>query len=249
MEFYTDALDAIGPKQAILPSGSLLCLGVPIGRTGEQEYDATEIGGDVPGAVTVLRDAAEVFDPRSMASFEGVAVVMRHPTGAVDPGNWRDIAIGHAQNVRRDGAKLIADLVIHDRRAIDAIRNRGWRGVSCGYDASYEPIGRGRLRQVAITGNHVAILAPGEAPRCGDTCMIGDSVPKREKTMSILAMSDTELDARLAKALGGKRKPVRDKAASLSPADMMRAREAAQQAASRSASAQVRMFWERHANG
>jgi hypothetical protein len=176
MQFHT--VSDLGPKQSLLPSGALLIRDVVIARTGEQLYDPYEVeGADAAddGWVHVERHASEVFAPRSMASFEGMPVVLGHPEeGAVDPSNWRRFSIGHAQNVRRDGKHLVADLLIHDQRGIDAVRN-GWRAISAGYDAEYDPTERGQLRQRNITGNHIAILAPEEDARCGDACMIGDS--------------------------------------------------------------------------
>ena len=59
--------------------------------------------------VSVVRDEAEVFDERSIASFEGAPVTLRHPAGRVDPTNWNDLAVGHVQNVRRQGEVLVAD--------------------------------------------------------------------------------------------------------------------------------------------
>jgi hypothetical protein len=55
---------------------------VPIGRTGEQEYDATErpeLVPDVQGKIIVRRTPEEVFSERAMASFEGMAVTIGHP--------------------------------------------------------------------------------------------------------------------------------------------------------------------------
>jgi hypothetical protein len=176
------SVEKLGPTQSRLASGALLIRDVPIARAGTQSYHASEIAGalngdtaiDDAGMVEVVRRPEDVFDPQSMASFEGVSVVMQHPDDFVAPNNWSDLAIGHAQNIRRDGDLLIADLLIHDARAIDAIRNHGWRAVSCGYDANYLPLRDGRLRQVDITGNHIALLPPVEQARCGPLCAVGD---------------------------------------------------------------------------
>jgi hypothetical protein len=194
MRFYSS--EQLGPTQSQLPSGALLCQGVVIARTGQQLYHASEIGtgsGDPwnDNMVSVLRDESEVFDPDSMASFEGAPVVMQHPSGMVAPDNWRALAVGHAQNVRRSSDTLVADLVVHDKRAIEAIRHGGWRGVSCGYNASYEAAAGGQLRQTDITGNHIAILPPGEAARCGDLCAIGDSAMSGRKKMSEETSAET----------------------------------------------------------
>jgi hypothetical protein len=190
---YAD-VEQLGPTQSLLTNGALLVRDVPIARTGEQYYHASEIAGsldddtaiDNDGLVRVWRDERDVFDPKSMASFEGASVVMRHPDSMVGPDNWRELSVGHVQHVRRSGNALIADLLIHDRRAINAIRLGGWRAVSAGYDARYAPI-RGGLRQTDIRANHIAILAPGEAARCGDLCTIGDSAhPRRNDAMLVM---------------------------------------------------------------
>ena len=72
MRVYTET--ELGPKQAMLPSGALLCRDVVIARTGTQLYHPTEIGLDGAGMISVTRDASEVFDADAMASFEGVPV-------------------------------------------------------------------------------------------------------------------------------------------------------------------------------
>jgi hypothetical protein len=52
-------------------------------------------------------DAEEVFSERTMASFEAMAVTIGHPKDFngniifVTPQNWRQLANGHIQNVRR----------------------------------------------------------------------------------------------------------------------------------------------------
>jgi hypothetical protein len=184
-------IEQLGLRQALLSSGALLLRDVTIARTGEQQYNSSELplaGAGEGGMIRVMRDEAEVFHPRAMASFEGVPITMTHPDIAIDPSNWSSLAVGHAQNVRRQGNTLVADLMIHARRAIDAVRNGGWRGVSCGYEASHEPLSRGRLRQTNITGNHLALLPPDQEPRCGDVCMIGDAAPPDDRFTEPIAV-------------------------------------------------------------
>jgi hypothetical protein len=216
--FYIDT--ELGPKQATMPSGALLCRDVTIGRTGWQDYAGWEIGLDDPGMVQVRRDPADVFDPDTMASFESVPVTLTHPDDGVGPDTWRAYSVGHATNIRRDGDRLVADLVIHDRRAIDSIRSGQWRGVSCGYDANYIAIGNGRYRQTDVRGNHVAVLPANQQPRCGPACYIGDAKPPARRWTVVNA------DAQR----------------------LVRARAAEQQAAQQAISARVKEFWE-HAHG
>ncbi len=110
------------------PEGYLLCLNVPVARTGMQEYLPEELGlGSGPGFIQVYRPGEEVFAPETMASFEAVPVTNDHPRDGVDLDNIRRLQAGHAQNVRRGSGEeadlLLADLVITDERLIEAILN------------------------------------------------------------------------------------------------------------------------------
>lgn len=178
----------ISERIAETPEGYLLCGAVPIARTGSLDYLPDEVGiAAAAGAsvVTVYRLEEDLFTPVSMASFEGKPVTVDHPPVDVTPDNWRDLAVGHAQNVRRGvGAEadlLLADLLITDAGAIKAIRKDGVREISCGYDAEYEAVATGVGRQTRIIGNHIALV---DAGRCGHRCAIRDkdstmTTPKR----------------------------------------------------------------------
>jgi hypothetical protein len=148
------------------PEGYLLCLNVPVARTGMQEYLPEELGlGSGPGFIQVYRPEEEVFAPETMASFEAVPVTNDHPRDGVDLDNIRRLQAGHAQNVRRGSGEeadlLLADLVITDERLIEAILN-GKREISCGY--TYELVEEnGRYIQRKIRGNHIAVVDAGRA--------------------------------------------------------------------------------------
>ena len=110
-------------------------------------------------------------------------VTWRHPASGVDPGNYRDLQIGHVTDkapevhVRLDGSDqewLKTDLVIGDGEALQQIDAAGDLEVSCGYSCvlemtpgvapngeHYDAIQRG------IMFNHVAILPRGERARAG----------------------------------------------------------------------------------
>jgi hypothetical protein len=158
------------------PEGYLLCLDVPIARTGAQEYLPEEVPLPAKGreSVLVYRMEADVFAPETMASFEGKPVTLDHPDDFVTPETWRELSRGTAQNLRRGAGKdadlLLADLLITDAEAIAAVRG-GLREISCGYDADYEETAPGVGRQISIIGNHVALVEGG---RCGPRCRIGD---------------------------------------------------------------------------
>ncbi len=180
----------LGNTRFQLADGSVLFKDVPIGRTGEQEYDKTErpeLTPDARGKIIVRRTPEQVFSERAMASFEGMAVTIGHPRDFngeiifVAPDNWRLLAHGHIQNVRRgEGDKsdlLLADVIVKSPEGLQAIDD-GDDEVSCGYDADYEQISPGLAIQSAITGNHMALVPNG---RAGFRCKIGDAMPSTTK--------------------------------------------------------------------
>ena len=193
------------------PEGYLLCLNVPVARTGTQEYLPRELGlPPAPGrgeeaAVPVLRPEEEVFSPEAVASFEGMPVTNDHPPDGVDAGNIRALQKGHAHHVRRGtGAEkdlLLADLIITDPALIDAVLKEGKREISCGY--TYELcLENGRYVQRRIRGNHVAVV---DAGRAGPRVSIRDRRPaerknsETERRNTIMKKSLTKVLARMAK--------------------------------------------------
>jgi hypothetical protein len=184
-----DEETALGPTQSLTPEGFLIARAVPLARIGSQLYHPTELPMDAIGdadygrMIEVDRPASEVFDPASIASFQGRPIVDDHPSDWVDPDNWQQHAIGTVINVRRgdppDDDVLLGDLLFTTRRGIELVRN-GKRAVSVGYDASYLRTGQNRARQQRIRVNHVALVDEG---RCGPRCMIGDAKPRKGKTM------------------------------------------------------------------
>lgn len=180
----------LGNTRFQLADGSVLFKDVPIGRTGEQVYGAEELPGiepDTQGLIVVRRTPEEVFSERTIASFEGMAVTIGHPKDFngniifVTPENWRRLANGHIQNVRRGSGDqadlLLADVIAKTPEAIQAVAD-GDDEVSCGYDADYRQISPGIAEQYAITGNHLAFVPNG---RAGSRCALGDSMPNKAK--------------------------------------------------------------------
>lgn len=167
------------------PEGFLLCLNVPIARTGEMIYGPGEspiqVGPD--GKAIVSREAKEVFRPETIASFEGKPFTIKHPEDFVNPSNWKVLAKGHLQNVRQgSGANegdLMADILITDADAI-ALVKAGVREVSCGYECEYVELGVGRGMQTNIIGNHLALV---EAGRAGAAYAINDQQGAKMKTL------------------------------------------------------------------
>lgn len=189
-KFYTPSQLSENIKET--PEGYLLCIGVPIARTGEMVYgkDETPLEADSEGKVLIYRDEKEVFHMDTIASFEGKPITIQHPEDFVSPDNWSYLSKGIIQNVRKsdqqddDGNQiLIADLLITDATAIQLIKN-GLREVSCGYEAEYEQLEKGKGKQTRILGNHLALVEQG---RAGETYAIQDH--KRKNTMKDLAES------------------------------------------------------------
>lgn len=166
--------EKISPLKEKTPEGYLLCRDVPISRVGSFEYSAAEVGlPSLTGSpVHVLRPEEQIFNPETIASFEAKPVVIGHARFA-DPDNWREIAVGTTQNVRRgEGDKsdfLLADLLLTDRKAIEAVESGDLKEVSCGYDADTQETPEG-IEQIGIVGNHVALVV---SARCSG-CKIGD---------------------------------------------------------------------------
>lgn len=189
------ATEILGPKQSMTPDGFLLCQDVAIARTGDQRYvpeDGIPVEPGNDGMIRIAREEAEVFRPETMASFEGKPITIDHTF--INPENFKEIVVGHVQNVRRgeglDSDLLIADMLIQDADAIRMVRptidSSGKaisprREVSCGYDADYQQISPGYGRQLNIVGNHVALVERG---RAGMRCSIQDedTIPMSTKT-------------------------------------------------------------------
>lgn len=190
MKFYTTS--KISDNIHETPEGYLVCIGVPIARTGEMVYargeTPLEVGPD--GRVIVTRDETELFRPETIASFEGKAFTIRHPVEFVGPDNWSTLAKGVMQNVRQGEEKdedgewpLLADVLVTDVRSIEMVK-AGVREVSCGYEAEYTQTGVGRGVQTNIIGNHLALVEEG---RAGPSYAINDH---KGKGLSMSKLAD-----------------------------------------------------------
>ncbi|OON35611.1 hypothetical protein BTJ39_22305 [Izhakiella australiensis] len=202
MQYYFTT--RLGNTRYEMSDGSLLCKDVPIARTGTQLYHESEldgIEGDEDGEIVVTRDADEVFRPETLASFEGMAFTLGHPDEMINPGNWKEHAHGHIQNVRRGtGDKadfMLADIHIKTKDAIQAVID-GLQQISMGYDADYEQTAPGVARQHSITGNHCAGVPKG---RAGIRCSIGDSIFMTNKNQGWLTQLKRAIKTRDADGL------------------------------------------------
>jgi hypothetical protein len=190
------------------PEGYLLCLNVPVARTGTQDYLPEELGlsgNGPPGMIPVLRPESEVFSPETIASFEAMPVTNDHPPDGVDISNIRALQKGHAHNVRRGTGEesdlLLADLIITDPTLIDLILE-GKREISCGY--TYELCEEnGQFIQRKIRGNHVAVV---DAGRAGPRVCIKDEQPSESPIQRKAAMLQPSIVARQSRCKDGSRR-------------------------------------------
>ncbi|HBC3651805.1 DUF2213 domain-containing protein [Acinetobacter baumannii] len=200
--FYTTG--QLGRTREITPEGYLLCRDVPLARIGKLLYADGEVPvtADNSGLIIIERGEDVLFDPRTIASFEGKPVTDDHPKGWVTPENWKKLSNGTAHDVRRgedeDSDCLVADLLITDKDMIDAVM-KGKVEISLGYDADYTEISVGKGIQTNIFGNHIALVKKG---RCGSRCKIGDSfMPKQSKGwLESLRKAKRTIDEALEKA-------------------------------------------------
>ena len=182
--FGTRLSDNISRRE---PEGYLICLNVPVARTGSQEYLPSELGLQEPDnrLIPVFRPEEEVFSPACIASFEGMPVTDDHPMtpDGVTAENIRFLQKGHAGNIRRGAGKesdlLLADLMITDPGLIEEILG-GKREISCGYNYTLCEED-GKFIQREIRGNHVAVV---DAGRAGPRVSIRDQHPARPASLS-----------------------------------------------------------------
>lgn len=170
-QFYGER---ISDNQIETPEGYLICRNVKIARIGTQQYLGQEIGEDskYDQLITVHRLPEDVFDNKTLASFEGKPVVDDHPSVGVTVHNYSNYAKGTVHKVRKDGDYIVADLSITDPILIQKVKDGLKREVSCGYNCAYEEYKNG-YKQTQIIGNHVAVVERG---RAGNTVRINDAL-------------------------------------------------------------------------
>lgn len=185
--FYFES--KLSPNIDVTQEGFLICRDVAITRSGDFIYSADEVAvaPDGNGMVRMWRSIEEVANPDTIASFEGKPLTLLHPDDAeVNPDNYSEVTVGTVQNVRRgtgkDMDKLIADLLVMEKNAIQAVMSREMREVSVGFTADQIQVSPGMGVQAGIRGNHVAIVPRG---RAGNGFAIRDSSIKGEVVMSL----------------------------------------------------------------
>lgn len=177
----------------VLDSSGYLVTTAKLARIGAMQYLGEEIGRQSGKVYDVYVDESELFNDATMKSFEGVSVTVEHPTEMeVNAHNWKELAVGHVSNVRRDGDFLIGDVVVNDSKAIKIVQD-GKIEVSCGYDAELIEH-EGKIKKVDIIGNHLAVVDEG---RCGEKCKLGDGKPSIMSTLIKKLFGDKKSKAKV----------------------------------------------------
>lgn len=158
----------LSPHRYKTPEGYLYCQDAILARTGKQTYLKSEIYGisdDEDIYIDVDRNENEVFSEKTLASFEGKPLTIEHPDVNVGPENYKELSVGHIQNVRRGNYEgqpvMLADIVVNDAEAISLIESGEMVELSCGYDCDITD--GPNPEQVNIRGNHVALCEQGRA--------------------------------------------------------------------------------------
>jgi hypothetical protein len=178
--FFADRLTLDKPRRS---SEGYMGVHAKGARSGTYQYLGREIDPDgkhfaADQVVNVYRAPEQVFDPRALGSFVAKPITDDHPTKPVTAANWRDLAGGTIMGAVQEGEYIGFDLAFLDAAVIDSV-DSGKRELSCGYASEIiiedgtAPDGTPyHARQVAIRGNHIAIVDKG---RAGGTCRIGDA--------------------------------------------------------------------------
>lgn len=177
------------PSSRTMTAKGLLCRDAVLAVAPQvREYHPTELGLPIGDGkmIRMFTPPDALFSPDVMDNITDF--VESHPDGnQVTPDNWRKFAIGDAKNIRRDGNKLIGDLLVKDKAAIQTIQDGKKVELSLGYQLAAElqsgKTDDGQEYDVVVTsmvGDHVALVKRG---RGGSSVRIGDE--KTEKTMEI----------------------------------------------------------------
>lgn len=189
------------------PEGFLLCSDVAISMAGDFEYGTNEVStSSTARTVMVHRPKELLHDEVTITSFEGKPVTIDHPSTLVSPETYKGVSVGTVQNVRAVDDKLIADLLITDAEAIQAVKAKQLREVSCGYVS--ETVEKdGKVYFSSMVGNHVALVKEG---RCGSECAVKDERPRmsiKDRLKASLNMFSKTLDEMPADEVGTKDEP------------------------------------------
>lgn len=148
----------ISDNKSITTEGYLICDNVKISHTYPMLYS----GGYFE------KPADELFSTYTISSFEGKPITIDHPNSDVTADNWKDLSVGLIRDVRKEGAYLMANLILMDKDAIERVQSNELKEVSIGFSCVVDDVA---MAFRSITGNHLALVTAG---RAGVECAIFD---------------------------------------------------------------------------
>lgn len=149
------------------PEGYLVCVDAILARTGKQTYRKNEVftDSDDDSEIEVDRTPEEVFNPKTLASFENKPITVEHPDENVTVENHNSLSVGFVRDVHKGVVNgqdvMLGTLVITDGQTIEEIENGEHTDLSCGYDCDI--VDEANPQQRNIRGNHVALCQQGRA--------------------------------------------------------------------------------------
>jgi len=171
------ATEKLSPHKFKDNHGYLICTDCIMARTGKQTYTRDDCFGD--GDMTEIevdRPEKEVFDPKTLASFENVPITIEHPENNVDSDNYNSLSVGYMRDIHKGTYNgqpvMLGTAVITDSEGIEKVESGELTNLSCGYDCDIDD--DKNPKQTNIRGNHIALC---EIPRAGIT-HIQDSMSK-----------------------------------------------------------------------
>lgn len=162
--------------------GYLICTDCIMARTGKQTYTRDECFNDGDYTeIEVDRKDEDVFNDKTLASFENVPITIEHPDCNVDPDNYNTLSVGHMRDIHKGMYQgkpvMLGTAVITDSDAIDKVESGELVNLSCGYDCDIADTEN--PKQTNIRGNHIALC---QIPRAGIT-KIQDSLGRKRRHM------------------------------------------------------------------
>lgn len=182
--------EKLSPHKVKTPEGYLICTDAILARTGKQTYYKSELYGDScddPAKIIELdRPESEVFDDKTLYSFENKPLTVEHPDEDVNVENYDTFSVGFVRDVKKsiiDGKPVMtATLVVTNKDAINDIESGKYKELSCGYDCDIDE-SDGEFRQINIRGNHVALCEHGRAGNARIIDSIKDEKDEEKKFM------------------------------------------------------------------
>lgn len=160
--------EKLSPHRFKTSEGYLICIDAILARTGKQEYRKGEIWSDCEDRDAIIeidRKPEQVFDKKTLASFENKPITIEHPDENVNSSNYKEYSVGFVRDVHKGVVEgqdvILGTLVITDEKAVSEIENGEHTELSCGYDCDITD--SENPEQINIRGNHVALCECGRA--------------------------------------------------------------------------------------